>query len=162
MHAKIQFAGSIGMFSAGAGYRLNKTDIDLYAGYLPQKDNRSIVTLTAKLVQSIGSIELRPDWTIIPLQAGTYISYSFGKEFTTDLPEWYPEGYYWWTESLRLNIFIGSTITHRFSADKKFSGLGFYYEVGTNELKLISFMKNSTTLSLRDTLHASLGVKVIF
>jgi hypothetical protein len=162
-HLKAQFAGSIGLFSAGAGYAIfnNKTDFDFYVGYLPQRfSNDDLVTVNVKLTQPLWRINPHPDWKIAVLTTGIYLSYTFGREFSTDLPEWYPEGYYWWKESLRPNIFIGGNAQRRIRNNKSFTAVGLYYEIGTNDLKLVSYVQNTGFLSIFDILHAGVGVKL--
>ena len=162
-HIKGQFAGSVGLFSAGAGYAIfkNKTDLDFSVGYLPQRfTNDDLLTINLKLTHPLWRIEPDPDWNIAVITTGIYLSYTFGKEFSTDLPQWYPDGYYWWKEALRPNIFIGGNAQRRLKNNKRFSAVGLYYEIGTNDLKLVSYVQNTGFLSIWDILHAGVGVKL--
>lgn len=162
-HVKAQFAGSIGLVSAGAGYTIfnDKTDLDFYVGYVPQKfSNDNVFTVNLKLTHPLWRIEPDPNWKIAVITTGIYLSYTFGKEFSTDLPEWYPNGYYWWKEALRPNIFIGGNAQRRIRNNKNLSAVGLYYEIGTNDLKLVSYVQNTGYLSIWDILHAGVGIKL--
>jgi hypothetical protein len=164
-YVKVQFAGSMGIFSGGAGYAIfnNKTDLDVYAGYLPHKfSGDELFILTLKITQPLWRIKKMGDWTITPLTTGIYVTYTFGERFSTDLPEWYPSGYYWWKESLRPNIFIGGNAMYKVKNHNLFSSIGFYYDLGTNDLKLVSYAQNTHYLTVWDILHIGIGVKAVF
>lgn len=162
-HAKAQFAGSMGMASAGVGYSLfrNRADLDVYAGFLPERyssDELFIFTLKyTQLVVKPVAVNYRISFT--PLTAGIYVTYSKGEKFTTKLPNHYPMGYYWWSETIRPNIFIGGNVAYKTKADKSIS---VYYELGTNELKAVSYALNTEYLSPWDILHLGLGIKFAF
>lgn len=162
-HATVQYAGSMGMFSAGAGYtnRSDKSHLDFFMGYVPKKNSYNrLGVATVKYTQSVWkSRDITEHWSYTPLTVGVFITYTFGKHF--QWPEQYPSGYYWWSESLRPNIFIGGNIRYTFT-DTNIRRITLYYELGTNELKLTSYLVNSNALSFWDVLHAGVGAKVSF
>ncbi len=162
-HATVQYAGSMGMFSAGVGYanRQDRSHIDLFMGFVPQKYSyNGLGVATIKFTQFVWrSREIDNRWSYTPLTAGVFLTYTFGKHF--QWPEHYPSGYYWWSESLRPNIFLGGNL--RYARDSKsVKRLALYYEIGTNELKLTSYLLNTSALSFWGVLHAGVGIKASF
>lgn len=160
-----QYAGSIGFLSAGAGYDIlhGKANVDILFGVVPRfTGSEPLETLTAKFTGSIIRKQVNPNLTITPLTAGVYFCYTFGKEYSHDLPSWYPDGYYWWSEAVRVNIFIGGNVTattNRPGGPRKISA---YYELGTNEIKLVSYVQNRHALTVWQILHAGVGVRYYF
>lgn len=162
-HATFQYAGSMGMFSGGFGYanRKDKSHLDFFIGFVPKKNSyNSLGVVTVKFTQSVWkSIPVNEQWSYTPLTLGVFFTYTFGKHF--QWPEQYSSGYYWWSESLRPNIFFGGNVRYSWSS-LNVKRATLYYEIGTNELKLTSYIVNSTALSFWDVLHAGIGLKVSF
>lgn len=164
-HFKLQFAGNIGFLSVGAGYLHGNDHLesDLYLGYLPKSiGGDHIISLSAKITYAPWTLPLSHNYSVIPFSTGPYLSYSFGSQFDTFLPNEYPNGYYWWASSLRLGAFIGGSIRKSIKSSSRFSGVALYYELGTYDLKFISFFQNPDYLNITDILSMSLGVKVEF
>jgi hypothetical protein len=160
-----QYAGSIGFISAGAGYDIfkGKANVDLLVGYVPEfTGSKSLETITLKFTAAPLKIVINPDVTLYPLTSGVYFCYTPGKEFSSDLPSWYPDGYYWWSEAIRANIFIGGRVKIATGRLKAGSYLTPYYEVGTNEIKLVSYIQNKGSLNIWTILHAGIGVRYHF
>lgn len=160
-----QYAGSIGFISAGTGYSFSKdrANVDLLVGVVPRfTGSEPLETITLKFTGAIIRRKLNEKITITPLTAGVYFCYTPGREFSHDLPSWYPDGYYWWSEAVRANIFIGGNITgmtSKLGRPRKISG---YYEIGTNEIKLVSYVQNHDTINFWKILHVGVGVKYFF
>jgi hypothetical protein len=160
-----QYAGSIGFISLGAGYDIFKNNlrVDLLLGYVPGfTGSKPLETFTLKLTGSAGKRKLNSKVLVHPLNFGTYFSYTFGREYSTDLPSWYPKGYYWWSEAIRVNMFLGSSVEINTDRLRTGSRLSPYFEIGTNEIKLISYAQNTGSLSFWNILHAGIGVRYIF
>ncbi|MBT1706076.1 hypothetical protein [Chryseosolibacter indicus] len=164
--AAVQYAGSIGFFSIGAGYDLfkEKANVDLLFGYVPPAyaGDGAIRTMTLKFTGEVIRLQPNPTTLIHPLTIGTYFNYTFGHEYSSDLPAWYPNGYYWWSEAVRVNVFIGGNvrfITNRLQQGSKVTA---YYEIGTNEIKLASYTQNVHALNIWSILHAGIGVRYHF
>lgn len=160
-----QYAGSIGFLSVGAGYDVfkNKAKLDLLVGYIPAfTGSLPLETATLKLTMQILKKALNRHLTITPLTTGTYFCYTPGLEFSSDLPSWYPDGYYWWSEAIRVNLFLGGDI--KFTAARWKSGrwISCYYEIGTNEIKLVSYVQNGNALNIWTILHVGVGVRYHF
>lgn len=161
----LQYAGSIGFLSAGAGYAIfhDKANVDLLFGYVPASiGGAAIETVTLKFNASPWKIRLNRYVALYPLTSGAYFCYNFGREYSSDLPSWYPDGYYWWSEAVRANIFIGGNGRMATERLKYFNKIDFYYELGTNEIKLVSYAQNSGTLSLWKILHLGIGIRFHF
>jgi hypothetical protein len=165
-YTKWQFAGAIGFISGGVGYvhSKEKMETELMLGFLPKSiGGDHLTSLTVKTNFLPWKVPLKENkWDLIPLQLGGYLSYTFGSEFDTFLPEQYPSGYYWWPSSLRLGMFAGSRIRYYTGAESKLGPIDVYYELGTYDLKLISYVLNVESLSVFDMLNISFGVKVEF
>lgn len=162
-HAKVQFAGNIGFLSAGPGYLhgKGKLETDLMLGFLPKSiGGDHIVSLTGKLTYSPWKTRIGEELTLIPFSIGPYLSYSFGSQFDTLLPNEYPEGYYWWATSLRFGAFIGGRIQTPLKSDQRIKGLDFYYELGTYDLEFLSYIQNTEYLNITDIFSLALGVKL--
>jgi hypothetical protein len=160
-----QYAGSIGFASAGAGYSIfhNKANVDLLIGVVPRfTGSEPLETATIKFTGSIIRVPLNDKVTLTPLTAGVYFTYTFGKEFSHDLPGWYPDGYYWWSEAVRVNVFIGGNVTATSNRSRGPRKVSAYYEIGTNEIKLVSLIQNHDTLNFWKILHAGVGVRYFF
>lgn len=164
-HLKLQFAGNIGFISIGAGYLHGNghLETDVFLGYLPKSiGGDDILSLTSKLTYSPWSLPLSSRYTVIPFSAGPYLSYSFGSQFDTFLPNEYPEGYYWWASSLRLGAFIGGRLKMALPATRAFSHISLYYELSSYDLLMISLVQNTGYLGISDIFSLSLGLKIDF
>jgi hypothetical protein len=151
-HITIQYAGSIGFVSTGPGYtnKNGKVDADFLFGYLPKSiGGDHIFTFTPKVSVNTRPVNIGRVTTLRMLRVGVGLSFTFDKKYAVTLPDHYPKGYYWWSESLRINLNIGSIL--------KVKNLEFYYEFGTNELKLVSYIKNIESLSVVDIMHLGIG-----
>lgn len=160
-----QYAGSIGFVAGGAGYSIihNKANVDILFGVVPRfTGSEGLETITLKFTGDMIRTRLNDHLVLTPLTAGVYFTYTPGSEFSSDLPSWYPDGYYWWSEAVRVNIFIGGNITattNHFRGPRRVSA---YYELGTNELKLVSYIQNHDTIKFWSILHAGVGVRYFF
>jgi hypothetical protein len=164
-HLKLQFAGNIGFLSGGPGYiSKNKTlETDLLFGYLPQKfGGDALVTITAKTTYSPWRIHLKNDYNIAPFSLGAYMSYTFGTQFDTKWPSYYPIGYYWWATSFRPGLYMGGKVGRDVVINTRCRGLEFYYELGTYDLLLISYVQNTKYLKPSDVVNLSFGLKFGF
>lgn len=162
-HVKAQFAGNIGFVSVGAGYLHgnDKLETDLYVGFLPKSiGGDHIVSLSTKMTYSPWKLPLSEEYTIIPFSIGPYLSYSFGSQFDTLLPNEYPEGYYWWATSLRFGAFFGGRLQMHLGDEQRVKSLDFYYELGTYDLEFLSYIQNTKTLQISDIFSLALGIKL--
>lgn len=164
-YTKFQFAGAIGFLSAGAGYinKTGKSETELIIGFLPKSiGGDNLFSATLKTNRIPWKKELSEQWTLLPFQFGGYLSYTFGSEFNTLLPDRYPGGYYWWSTSLRVGMFLGSRFRYHPVTDSPFKSVDFYYEIGTYDLKFLSYAQNVESLSVLDMVNLSFGVRLEF
>jgi hypothetical protein len=160
-----QYAGSIGFISVGTGYDIfkQKASVEFLVGYVPGfTGSKSIEVLTLKFTARSFEMVVNEKLTLYPLTSGVYFSYVPGREYSSDLPSWYPDGYYWWSEAIRANIFVGGKARIAITRTKAGNYLSPYYEIGTNEIKLVSYVQNASSLSFWSILHAGIGVRYHF
>ena len=164
-HLKLQFAGNIGFLSGGPGYvsRNQTLETDLLFGFLPQKfGGDALVTTTLKTTYSPWRIRLKNDYYIRPFSIGAYLGYTFGPQFDSKWPSYYPSGYYWWATAIRPGAYIGGKAGRNVVMNNHRRSLELYYELGTYDLLLISYVQNKGFLKLHDIVSLSMGVKFAF
>lgn len=162
-HLKLQYAGNIGFMAGGPGYvSKNKSlETDLLFGFMPRKfGGDALISITAKVTYSPWRIPLQNAYHIAPFSIGFYSSYTFGPQFDTKWPEYYPKGYYWWATSVRLGAFIGGKIGHDVKLLKKERQMELYYELGTYDLLFISYVQNTSYLKPKDIINLAFGLKM--
>jgi hypothetical protein len=159
----LQYAGSIGFVSGGLGYQLSKaTSASIHYGYVPQNKGGALNIVAGKLVYNPYTIRISRNFRIDPIQPGIMISYHFGTEFRTNWPAHrYPEGYYWWKTSLRAHVLTQTSVSLALN-DKRIHSLTGYIEFNTNELYLISYIKNHRALNLTDIIKVGYGLRAHF
>jgi hypothetical protein len=161
-HAKVQFAGDLGLISVGAGrsFFQEKLETDLFLGYLPEQvGGERIFTAALKATyvpfQSIPVKAL--DWQ--PLRMGLQVGYTFGDDYFAFEPrDKYPKGYYGFSTALHYYVFLGGQVD--FSRVEKLHRFGVYYEFGSNAEYLISYAQNPKYLSPWKIFNLALGVRV--
>ena len=164
-HMKLQFAGNIGFISGGPGYTSkNKTlETDLMFGYLPERlGGDALITTTLKTTYSPWQIPLRNTFYLVPFSIGAWISYTFAPQFDLSWPGYYPSGYYWWSTALRPGLYVGGKVGRQAHILKKRRGLEAYYELGSYDLKMITYAQNTGTVRLSDIFSLALGIKLGF
>lgn len=164
-HVKLQFAGAIGFISPGIGiaYAKDKIETDLFFGYLPKQiGGEHIIMLTLKNTYIPFSLHPKhSQLTIHPLTIGGFFNYTFGNQYETFWPDHYPQGYYWWDSAIRLGIFLGGDVDIPIK-NNTFNSVSAYYELGTNDLYLISYFQNLKYFKPYDILNLAIGVKMSF
>lgn len=161
---KLQFAGSMGMLSASIGWyygRHNQWETDWYIGYIPKMNHQGRhVTTTLKQTYTPWRFKLKNNIYMEPLTTGLYINKIFGQYFWNNLPDRYPDGYYFWAVNTRFNLFVGQAYTLKLKHSPIGIGreLSFFYEVNSNDLYMISAFQNKT-IGLRDILSLSVGIR---
>jgi hypothetical protein len=165
--AIVQYAGSIGYFSVGAGYDIfknKKGNIDFHYGYVPASKGGELHIVTAKFAYKPFEIKL-DDWgTFYPFNPGVFFTYTFHN----DLPfkfhsNQYPSGYYYWSSALRPHLSFTNEIelsTAKVWKDSKIKKIGIYTEFNTNDYYLINYIQNTSTLSLFDAFQLGIGIRL--
>lgn len=165
-YEKIQYAGSMGLISVGAGWdygRKKQWETDLFLGYLPRFDgDHGHVTITLKENYIPWKLPiLRSKWMVEPFTVSLYMNKIFGREFWTREPDKYPDGYYGLATNLRFNLAFGQRINFKINPIGLSDQLTFFYEFATNDLYIISYFCNRY-LKIPDLFSLSLGIKFQF
>lgn len=161
--AVVQFAGNMGMLSAGPGYDFakNRLATDLLYGFVPKFDaDDTEHLLTLKGTYKPWEIKRRRDFAIIPIQVGLGLSYYFNGKYPLTWDDKFPEGYYWWSPKVRLLGFAGTSVT-RTIKNSDIKKIGLYSELGTYDLLVTSWYKDDE-LTLWEIMNISIGARVSF
>lgn len=157
-NVKLQFAGNQGFLSVGPGISVakEKLDLDLFFGYVPKSIGESHITsLTLKSTYLPFEVDLGDHTQLKPLTAGIALSYLHGNQYEFRNIS----GYYWWSSSALVWGFLGGRIDAQLADKGLLHDVGFYYEVGTNQLYLISYLQNTEALGLSDIMSVALGLR---
>jgi hypothetical protein len=162
-HAKLQYGGGIGLFSAGFGYtnKNKKLEGDIMYGYVPAGSTGvEIHSATLKLqwipikTLQAGNLFLKP------LVTGVLVNRSFGQQYFGFKPSNYPYNYYKFPTAYNAALLVGSQAGILFPGANTIKGLSFYYELLSFDRELISFVNNTHSLSLDDILTLGVGMKL--
>jgi hypothetical protein len=159
----IQYAGSIGFISGGVGYDVFKRhQLSLHYGHVPERLGGPLHIVATRLMFNISSLRISEHVMISPFNAGVMVSYHFGSQFKSRWPSHrYPEGYYWWKTSLRAHLAAETSITLSLK-EQRVQSVTAFVAFNTNELYLISFLKNTRSLGLADIIKVGYGMRVRF
>jgi hypothetical protein len=159
-----QYAGSIGYASVGLGYDItHKTRASLHYGFVPETKGGNLHILSTKFMYSPQVIELNENIQLNPFDFGIMTTYHFGKKFHDRWPSRYPEGYYWWTSSIRFHLITESSFTYSIPKSKSFfKSVTGYIEFNINDLYIVSLAQNPNSVSLFDMVNAGIGVRLRF
>jgi hypothetical protein len=166
-HLILQTAGGMGMVAAGAGYTFlhDRLETDILLGFVPEKyagSNLSVVS--GKVLYTPFTVPLSEKLQLRPLTVGAYLSYTHGT-INDEAKGQYTKGYYWFSTDTRVGPLLGGRLTYlRPDVSRRTLGqrISAYYELGTNDLYLVSYVLNYKALSPVDILTLGLGVKVDF
>ena len=162
-HIKVQYAGGIGFISIGAGYstKNKKLEGDLYYGYLPKSiGGVSIHSVSAKVTWiPVHSVSIKK-YELEPLMTGLIVNYSFGKQYFSFDPPYYPYKYYSFPTAIHSAVFLGSRIGHNFPTQAFVQRISVYYEILSFDREIISLVSNPKSLHITDIVTLSLGVKI--
>ncbi len=164
-HVKFQYAGSMGLVSAGPGWQYGKKkqwETSMMLGYVPKYvTSKAKACFTLKQLFIPWDLTLKNDFSFEPLSCGFYVTAISGDEFWARNPSQNPNGYYWFQTRLRYNICLGESLTYHISQTKKqfIKAISFYYEISTNDLYMNSAFTNRY-LKPEDYLHLAFGVKL--
>ncbi len=158
----LQFAGSIGFLSAGFGWHYGKQDnweTEFFFGFIPEfSSDEEKFTFTLKQRFTPWRINLSRHWDIDPLMCSAYLCAIIGEDFWTREPSRYENGYYGFSNRFRLHFALGQRVRYKIPSKKRrrHKSVALYYELGTNELYLISTIPNRH-LHFREALSLSIG-----
>lgn len=161
----LQYAGSIGFLSAGAGYHFfkEKTALSFHIGYVPESLGGELTIVSVKFEYKPYTIRLSEKFVIHPFNPVIFPSYTLGKnfDFKFEKPK-YREGYYFWSSALRLHLGAGSEVKMFTHATSKIKAISLYAEANTNDLYAISWFQNRTSTPFYEIFKLGYGVKMYF
>jgi hypothetical protein len=161
----MQYAGSIGYFSAGVGYNVfkNKARFSTHYGIVPENRGGYLNVVSTKLFFKPTTLTIWNRVRMNPIDVGLMGSFHFGDEFETRWPEGvHPKGYYWWHPALRAHLAMESSVTYEFRKGHRLTSVTGYVEFNTNELYFVSFIQNIDTVSLWDIVKIGTGARLNF
>ena len=161
----VQYAGSIGYFSAGLGYEVFKSNarFSTHFGVVPKNRGGTLNIVAVKLIFKPKTYELSNRLRFSPFDVGLMGSFHYGDNFETRWPEGvHPKGYYWWHPALRAHLIVESSVNYKFGKGRRFQSLSGYIEFNTNELYMVSFIQNLKTVRVTDIVKAGTGLRLNF
>lgn len=167
--AIVQYAGSIGYFSAGVNYEIfgnKRGNIDLMYGFVPGSKGGVLNIATAKFAYKPWAIGLK-DWgKVYPFNPGLFASYTFHKELSLTFPGGqYAHDYYYWSEALRPHLAVSSELeldARKLLKNTGIRAVGLYIEANTNDYYLINYVQNTSALTFDDIFQLGIGMRVKF
>lgn len=162
-YIKAQFAGSIGIVSAGVGWNYGKGhwETDALLGLVPRNaDRHAMATFTLKQNYLPWDINIGEDFRFEPFNCGLFLNTLFDDDFWVENPDRYPQGYYTFSTKIRIHVFVGERITYKFKRHDFFAkSITFFYELSTSDLYLINAISNHY-LKPKDYLSLAFGIKL--
>jgi len=159
----LQYAGGIGMFSAGPGWDYGKSDqweTHLLVGYLPKRYRwNDYFTVTLKEVYVPWRVRLNEYIAIKPFYATILVNSILHSDFWTSEPERYPRGYYGFSSRVRFHIGLGQRISIYIPRRKRILGkeLSAYYEISICDLHVRQKFLNRA-IPFKDIIAVGIGV----
>jgi hypothetical protein len=165
-HAKLQYAGSIGFLSFGVGYQIKKDKLhaDIIYGYTPESvGGLDIHAVTAKATWFPVKDKIwKNDIHIRPLSTGVLVNYTFGKQYFGFNPDNYPYDYYKFPTAFHVGAFVGGQVNKKINNKTFIKRVGLYYELGTLDTEVISFIRSHKALALSDIINLGIGLVTTF
>lgn len=164
-YGKLQFAGNMGLLSAGVGWdygKGKKWETDLLFGFLPRYSSRKgKATFTLKQNFIPWNLPVGRQFEVSPLTCGIYLNTLFSNQFWKRQPDRYPDGYYEVPTRVRVHIFAGQQFSWIIPKHKSFFAerISVFYEISTYDMLLISSFTNRY-LKPKDYLSLSFGLRV--
>ncbi|MCX7986041.1 MAG: hypothetical protein N2662_03785 [Bacteroidales bacterium] len=148
----LQYAGNIGLLSAGAGTGLFKNYViaDLHYGYLPKRSSKNQVH-TIALKTSIKIYRRESKERLYQLYIGTTCAYSHTDNTYLKYPGYFPYSYYDFPNSIHLHPYFGIIV------NSKHKPIGCYAELGSSDYKIISAFRNSY-IGVKEIVNLSFGI----
>ena len=163
-HVKVQYAGGMGVVSAGVGWdygRRCRWETEVMTGILPKAySDRTHATFTVRQNYIPWSISLGNRLALEPFACGIYVNMISGEDYWVREPDRYPgDKYYGFTSRLRSYVYVGQRMTWLLRGDSALRGVTLYYELAANDLDIIAKCGNRS-LALSEIVYFSFGVKL--
>lgn len=159
----LQFAGNIGLLSAGLGYstRLRNYHVSLLYGYVPRSLARTYIhTIALKNNFPITRYALKNEQILIPY-VGLGASIEIGGNGFFRQPADFPEGYYDFPKNLHALVYGGAKIQHLFAnPTRNLRGVEFFVEAGTIDL-YIWYKAMSNEIRFNEIFTLALGANIL-
>lgn len=167
--ATVQFAGSIGFISVGAGYELfhnKRGNLDFNYGYVPASKGGTLHIITTKFAYRPFEIRIKDIAKFYPVNPGLFVSYTINKDLPIKFSRsQYENGYYWWSPAIRPHLSFSSEVEFDTEKDwdkSEIKSISIYAEVNTNDYYAINYIHNPNSLSIGDIFQVGLGLRVKF
>ncbi len=186
----VQYAGDIGLISAGFGWDYGKRDqweTTIHVGFLPKYDTQKwdlTFTLRENYIpwsiglgprswadtEGIGTLGEKLQWnrrafaSIEPFYCSVFINSIFDDEFWVHEPNKYNGGdYYRFSSKVRVHFGIGSRLSFNVPKDKRshYDKVSLYGLLSTYDLAVISAIPNEK-ITLSDILCLGIGIQYKF
>ncbi len=161
----VQYAGGIGLVSAGLGWVYgahNSWETDFMLGYVPPyTTGRGKLTITTRETYVPFDFKLYDAIRMQPLAVAMYFNVITGHEFWMSEPARYPHKYYGFSSGIRSGISLGQRLHLRIPVEKRrrFNDVMLYYDFNACDIDIVSFASNHS-VSLWNIVNISLGVKL--
>lgn len=167
--AQVQYGGSIGFLSVGFGYPLweEKGNLSLHAGFVPETKGGAFTVLAVKFAYQPYLIKLGNHLEWKPFNPVFFPSYTLGSHYSYRFStNQYRANYYFWSTALRLHIGANSEFKIKFkgrhSIHNNHSAISLFTEANTNDLYLISWVKNREVAPITNLFKLGFGIKAHF
>ncbi len=164
-YVNLQYAGSIGFLSAGAGYDLfhEKAALSAHIGYVPESLGGELTIVAVKFQYKPWKFKVKDRVIIYPFNPVFFPSYTLGQnfDFKFEKPQ-YREGYYFWSSALRIHLGVGAEAKILSKPESKIKSLSIFAEANTNDLYALSWFKNRTSTPFYKMFKLGYGVKMDF
>jgi hypothetical protein len=163
--AQVQYAGSIGFISVGAGYDLfhKKAELSAHLGYVPESLGGELTILALKFHYKPFSFKVGDRFIVQPFNPVFFPSYTLGQnfDFKFEKPQ-YRKGYYFWSSALRIHLGASAEVKVLTNLESKIKSVSLYAETNTNDLYALSWFKNRTDMPFYSIFKLGYGVKMAF
>ncbi|MDE7125086.1 MAG: hypothetical protein K2O12_01200 [Muribaculaceae bacterium] len=159
----LQYAGDIGMLSAGLGWAYGKGDrweTHLLFGFLPKRYNyHHYWTFTLREVFNPWRLDFKKQYHVVPLSVNLSLNSILHSDFWMKEPSRYPNGYYGFSSRMRFHLGFGSRFCISIPRHKRFLSreVAVYYEISTCDLYVRQKLLNSN-IPLKDIIAIGIGV----
>lgn len=159
----LQYAGDIGMFSAGFGWNYGRSkqwETHALIGFLPKRENYSHYwTLTLREIYNPWRIGINSRCDVTPLSVSMSLNSILHGDFWVSEPDRYPSGYYGFSSRMRFHIGLGQRFTYLIPENKRYlhSKISVYYEVSTCDLYVRQKILDKS-VPLKDIIALGIGI----
>jgi len=162
--ATLQFAGSIGFMSMGAGVtsKSQKFHHEFLYGFVPSYYGGPLNKISYKLTFYPIQHKISETTSWLPINLGGVLAYNLGSGYSL-FPSYkkYDRDYYWWSSGLRKHITVSTALKISPKSGEN-KDILVYFEANTNDLYLMTLFDNPGHMSITDIMFFGVGVKSLF